>query len=1102
MTHDVFVFPTSFAQRRLWFLDQMSGGRPVYNVATEIEFDWLVAPEHFDQALQLAVRRHESLRTTFAVVDGEPVQVVHPPASTTTTTTVDDLRALSSLEKEAEYSRIAAEVAGGSFDLTHGPLVCARLVWMDAASAVAILVMHHISTDGWSSRLLEEEILLACDALRRRSPINLPEVPIQYGDFAVWQRQQLAAGARDRIEWWRNTLKDAPAALSLPLDRARPPVASLDGTTLTFRLPARLSGDLHELCQRTGVTGFMATLAAFQFLLAQHCGAADIVVGTAVAGRDHPSLDRTIGFFVNTIVLRSRIRAPLTFASLLEQVRTAAMDAYAHQDLPFERLVAELAPDRQLAQTPLFQVMFTYDPIDVDDLEADDGEPADTLEIAAACEGTAKFDVTLALAESGSGLSGVLEFNADIFAETTMRTWLHHLHALLEHAVAHPDAPLTPAALLAESEREQVVNGWNHTATDYPRNASIPAIFDQTAARCPHAPAVVDRGATISYGELLLRSELMAAALEARGVRRGTLVGICAPRSGELIAGMLAVLKAGGAYVPLDPEYPVERLRMMVEDAGLSIVLAADDCAGALTGCPVTIVSLSTPGLMPDPVHPAVDPVGTAGPEDVAYVIYTSGSTGRPKGVAIPHRAVLRLVCETDYVALGPDDAVGHASNTSFDAATFEIWGALLNGARVVVIARELMLSPRDLVAFLRAEQVTTLFITTPLFNQIAAIDPGSFGSLRTLLFGGDTADPGSVRRVVRSASPPARLLHVYGPTETTTFATWHHVRDIPDTALTVPIGGPIANTEAYVLDADRQPVPVGIAGELYIGGDGVGLGYLGLADATRERFVANPLAGRSAGRLYRTGDRVRWLPDGSLEFLGRIDRQIKIRGFRVEPGEVEVLLARCPGVRQVAVVPKQNGAGRYLAAYVSALRETELSVGTLRQHARARLPDYMVPSHFVVMPDLPLTANGKIDRDALPGVDLAIEGAAAAFVNPRSDVERLLAGVWRDVLQLERVSVEDNFFDVGGHSLLLIKVLERLRALLPVELSVLDLFRFPTIATLAGEIAVRTAAAVPHHDPPSAARTSVVIDDRAALLRRGLSRHRPDARIPPEAPS
>jgi amino acid adenylation domain-containing protein len=1101
MAHDVFVFPTSFAQRRLWFLDQMSGGHPVYNVATEIEFDWLVAREHFERALQLAVERHESLRTTFGVVDGEPVQVVHPQTSTTTTTTHHDLRALSSLDKEVEYSRIAAEVAGESFDLTRGPLVFARLVWMDAASAIAILVMHHISTDGWSSRLLEEEILLACDGFRRQMPVNLPEVPIQYGDFAVWQRQQVAAGIRDRIEWWRDTLKDAPAALSLPLDRARPPVTSLDGTTLTFRLPARVSADLQGLCQQAGVTGFMATLAAFKFLLAQHCGASDIVVGTAVAGRDHPRLDRTIGFFVNTIVLRSRVAAPLTFRSLLEQIRTAAMDAYAHQDLPFERLVAELAPDRQLARTPLFQVMFTYDPIDVDESEVDDDEAAESLEIGAACEGTAKFDVTLALSESGNGLSGVLEFNADVFAEATMRTWLHHFSALLERAVANPDAPLTAAALVADAERERIVNDWNQTATDYPRESSIPEIFDEIAARDPSSPAVVDRGATISYGELLLRSELLADALRGRGVRRGTLVGICAPRSVELIAGMLAILKAGGAYVPLDPEYPVERLRTMVDDTGLSIVLATDDHASALSGCPVTIVSLSTPGVMPDLDHPRIDRVETVGPEDVAYVIYTSGSTGRPKGVAIPHRAVVRLVRQTDYVALGSDDAVGHASNTSFDAATFEIWGALLNGARVVVIARELMLSPRDLVAFLRAERITTLFLTTPLFNQIAALDPCSFGSLHTLLFGGDTADPESIRCVVRSASPPKRLLHVYGPTETTTFATWHQVRDVPDRALTVPIGRPIANTEAYILDADRQPVPVGVAGELYIGGDGVGLGYLGLADATGERFVVNPFPNRSDRRLYRTGDRVRWLPDGSIDFIGRIDRQLKIRGFRVEPGEVEVLLARCPGVRQVAVVPKQNGAGRYLAAYVSALPETELSVGTLRQHARTRLPDYMVPSHFVVMPDLPLTANGKIDRDALSVCD-AVEGAPPTFVNPRSDVERLIAGVWREVLQQERVSVEDNFFDVGGHSLLLIKVLERLRSLLPVELSVLDLFRFPTIATLAGEIAGRTTAALPHHDAPSATRTSAVINDRAALLRLGLSRQRPETRVPPEAAS
>lgn len=1099
MAYDVFVFPTSFAQRRLWFLDQMTGGRSVYNVATELEFDWTLTLEHFERAVQLAVQRHEALRTTFAVVDGEPVQVVHPPGSIVAPVVLDDLRSIPPPDQDAEYSRISAEVTDAPFDLAHGPLVRARLVWIDAESSVAILVMHHISTDGWSSRLLEEEILLTCDALRRRTTPTLPEVPIQYGDFAVWQRQQLAAGARDRLSWWVDRLTGSPVTLSLPLDRARPPVVSFNGATLTFRLPARLSTDLQTLCHRAGVTGFMATLAAFTFLLAQHGGASDLLVGTAVAGRDHPGLDRTIGFFVNTIVLRTRIAGPLTFSSLLEQVRDAAVEAYARQDLPFERLVAELAPDRQLAHTPLFQVMFAYDPIDVNEVGAEEGETNAALEIDSLSVGTAKFDLTLALAESPVGLSGVLEFNADVFSESSMRLLVRHFHALLEHAVAHPDAALNAAALLADGERQQVVVDWNRTTTDYPRTAAIHTIFDETAVRDPERTAVVDRGRILSYGELLRRSDQLAAALRARGVRRGTLVGICAQRSAELIVGLLAILKAGGAYVPLDPEHPAERLNAMVADTGLSIVLASPEHARVLNGLPISIVSLSTPSVMPGAGPRTIDPAEAIGPGDLAYVIYTSGSTGRPKGVAIPHRAVLRLVRRTDYVEITPDDAIGHASNTSFDAATFEIWGALLNGARVVVISRELMLSPGDLVGFLRTERISTLFVTTPLFNQIAASDPAAFGSLRTLLFGGDTVDPAAVRRVVRSASPPTRLLHVYGPTETTTFATWHLVQDVPDGALTVPIGRPIANTETYILDSEQNPVPIGIAGELYVGGDGVGLGYLGNREATEARFVENPFAEDPRERLYRTGDLVRWLPDGTLEFLGRIDRQVKIRGFRVEPGEVEVLLAQCQGVRQVAVVSRQNGAGRYLAAYVSPLPASELSVAALRDHARAHLPDYMVPSHFTVMADLPLTANGKIDRDALPASEHTVIDTAATFVAPRDNVEERIAGAWREVLQRDRVSIDDNFFDVGGHSLLLIKVLERLRSLSPVEISVLDLFRFPTIAALASEISSRAAKPAPDSDAPATPPGTAIVD-RAAQLRQAFSRRRPG--VHPEAPS
>jgi amino acid adenylation domain-containing protein len=1080
----------------------MMGDSPVYNVVAEITFEGNPPREHLECALEQVVQRHESLRTTFAVVDGEPVQVVH--ATQPLTIAFDDLRAVPPSQRAEVYTRITTELSDVVFDLARGPLLRARFVWTDPDSSVLMLVMHHIVTDGWSSRLLEEEIRLVCDALRQQTTCALPDLPVQYGDFAVWQRELVAATYKDRLAWWSRTLAGAPAALSFPLDRARPPVTSFRGTTLTFRLPTRLSAALAELCQRAGATGFMATLAAFKFLLAQHCDATDIVVGTPVAGRNHPDLERVIGFFVNTIVIRSNLSGPLTFLSLLECVRQVAMDAYAHQDLPFERLVAELAPDRRVAVTPLFQAMFTYDPADPDEPETEQNIRSDAMEIDAASSGTSKFDVTLALTESRNGLDGVLEFNADVFTGETMMSWLRHYHALLEYAVAHPESPLTSAALMTEGETEQVVKRWNRTRTDYPRHSTIHAIFDDVAARLPYAPAVVDRDRVVSYGELLTRTNLLAGALRARGVRRGILVGICADRSLEFVAGTLAILKAGGAYVPLDPAYPAERLRMMVEDTGLSIVLATAEHAGTLRGFPVSIVQLESPGTMPDSSHDTHGWGEEVGPEDLAYVIYTSGSTGRPKGVAVPHRAVLRLVCQTDYITLGPGDAVAHASNTSFDAATFEIWGALLTGARLVVVQRDLLLTPSDLVLFLRSERITTLFITTPLFHEIAAGDPESFGSLRDLLFGGDVVDPGLVREVIRSASPPARLLHVYGPTETTTFATWHLVRDVPDGAITVPIGHPIANTEAYILDADQRPVAIGVGGELYIGGDGVARGYLGRPDATAASFVAHPFDPDPAARLYRTGDLARWRPDGHIEFLGRIDRQVKVRGFRVEPGEVEVTLAQCDGVRQVAVVPHGNGAGRYLVAYVSALPTADLSTAALRLHARERLPDYMVPSHFVMMPELPLTANGKIDRDALLPPEAAPVDHPSTFVPPQSEAERTVAGVWREVLNVDQLGVDDNFFDLGGHSLLLIKVLGRLRQLVQVELSVLDLFRFPTIAALGSEMDSRVAAASQNggDSPAPEVLASLAIVERAARLRRALSRRHPDEREGLEADS
>ena len=1070
---EVLVFPTSFSQKRLWFLEQLVGGQPVYHVSLEIDLGGAIGPAGFSHALDLVLQRHEALRTTFALVDGEPVQVVR--ASGGASIQSHDLRSAAADDIEARLAALARDLHERPFDLAQGPLLRVALVSVDAACSLALVVMHHIITDGWSSSLFAEELVTACEAVRQNTPPAWPELPVQYGDFAVWQRQ-MEAREREALLWWLQYLRETPPTLALPAERVRSTTPSFAGASLEFQLPAALTPALQAVAHRSNATLYMASLAAFGFLLSQHAGVRDVVIGTPVAGRPHPDLDRTMGFFVNTLALRIQVPAVTTFAELLAVVRDGAIEAFARQHVPFEQVVAAIAPERQAATTPLFQVMFTFDARDDD---GDDGaRPVPSLEIGPAEPGTAKFDVTLALTEGAAGLHGVIEFNADLWSERSMREWVRQYGALLEFVAHRPDDPLDARALLSAGMETTLLDTWNATATAYPRDATLAELFDDVAARCGDAAAVVDGARRMSYRDLDRESATLAARLQAAGVDRGAFVGVSAERSLEFVVALLAIVRCGAAYVPLDRDYPRERLRDMAEDTGLRVIVTSGVQGEWLADLGVSCIAARV-----GTDEAALPRLVSASADDPAYVIYTSGSTGRPKGVTVPHRAIVRLVRDTDYAALSAGDVVAHASNTAFDAATFEVWGALLNGATIAVIPREVALSPRELAAALRAERVSTLFITTPLFNQMATLDPRAFSGVRDLLFGGDVVDPGLVRRVLRGGAPPRRLLHVYGPTEVTTFATWHLVSDVPESALTVPIGRPIANTTAFVLDDAGHPVPTGVAGELYLGGDGVATGYLGQPEATAAKFVALPARPGATARVYRTGDLVRWNADGALEFIGRRDRQVKVRGFRVEPGEIEIALVQCPGVTQAAVVPRVGAAGRDLVAYV-ADGGAGLSADRVRTFARERLPAYTVPSAFVVLQALPLTANGKIDREALLARGTSDDAPRTDVVLPRNAMEETIAEVWRAVLQRADVGVTDNFFDLGGHSLLIIQVLERLRPRVGVELGVVDLFRYPSVATLSEALHARQA------PPVEAAQemvASVALDDRAAKLRRAF---------------
>ncbi|HSG39201.1 MAG TPA: amino acid adenylation domain-containing protein, partial [Thermoanaerobaculia bacterium] len=871
------ALPLSFAQQRLWFLDQLDPGSPLYNIPLALWVEGDLDTTVLARGLEEVVSRHEALRTVFTAVEGTPAQVVLPPGPFPLP--VVDLAGLPEAGREAAARALAAAEAARPFDLRRGPLLRASLLRLGPSVHMALLTLHHIVSDGWSMEILAREItaLYAAFAAGETSP--LPELPVQYGDYAVWQRRCLQGEALERrLAHWRDRLAGA-ATLELPGDRPRPEVRSSRGGQVPLHLDAGITRDLQAAVRGSGVTLFMAVLAGFQALLHRLTYQDDVVVGVPSANREPAEVEGLIGFFINLLPLRTRLAGSLPFTELMERVREVALDAYAHADLPFERLVEEIQPERDLSRNPLFQVALQV---------RHRVEPAVAaglvLRPVEVPGGMARFDLNLDFILADGEIHGEIEYSSDLFERATASRIAGYLTTLLAAAAAGPGQRLDALPLLSPAERRQLLLDWNATGSEIPREACVQDLFAAAARRTPDAVAVDSGAERLTYAGLDRRAEGLARHLRALGVGPDVLAGVCLERSPGLIVALLGILKAGGAYLPLDPSYPVERLALMLEDADAPVLITSEAFRDRLPAGRAAVVCLE--GLDLD--APAGPVAHGATAESLAYVIYTSGSTGRPKGVAVPHRAIVRLVLGTDYVRLEPGDRVAQASNASFDAATFEIWGALLNGACLAMVTRDVALEPCEFAAQLHERRITALFLTTALFNQLAREAPGAFSGLRHLLFGGEAVDPASVRRVLRE-DPPERLLHVYGPTESTTFASWHLVAEVPEGARMVPIGLPVANTRIDLLDRGLELAPVGVVGELYIGGEGLARGYLGRPELTAERFVPDP-HGRGE-RLYRTGDLARRHPDGAVEFVGRTDHQVKVRGFRSEPGEIQAAL-------------------------------------------------------------------------------------------------------------------------------------------------------------------------------------------------------------------
>ncbi|WP_257460231.1 non-ribosomal peptide synthetase [Archangium lipolyticum] len=1047
------VLPLSSGQERLWFLDRLSPGTSQYNVHLGIRVRGALDPQALRRSLDEIVRRHEVLRTRFPEVEGSPRQVIASPETGVELTLVE-LPGLTEREREEELQRLSDELARRPFELAKGPLLRVTLVALGADDFALFVTKHHIITDGWSLGVFVRELSALYAAFVRRQTAALPPVSMQFADAALRERAWMAgeSGARERT-YWKEKLKGLPP-LQLPVDHVASTSTSHRGATVPFSLPPALSEALRELASREGCSLFMVLFAAFSALLHRYSGQPDFGVGTVIANRGSVPPD-LIGFVANTLVLRCDLSGGPTFAQWLARTRRTVLEALDHQTLPFSEVVQSVGAPRDGGLNPLVRACFTLENIPAPALDLPgtswsflNGAPDGSV------EGTAKFELSLIMASGEKGLTGILEYSKEVFDASTAARMVGHFQVLLESIVAHPEAPLSKLPLLTAEERGKLLVEWNGPELEVPA-VCMHELVQAQVERTPQAVAVVSGQRTLTYAELNRRANQLAHHLRRLGVRSEVRVGLCVERTEDVVIGLLAILKAGGAYVPLDPAYPKERLALILEDAQVPVLLTQQRLVPELPSTQARVVCLDTDwptiGAEPDG-----NPERTTAPEALAYLIYTSGSTGKPKGVMIEHRNAVAFLVWAMRV-FSPSQLAGTLASTSicFDLSVFEIFTPLCCGGKVIVAKNALELPE------LPAAREVTLINTVPsamgALLRARAVPP----SVSIVNLAGE-ALAGALVDQIHQLDHVREVFNLYGPSETTTYSTFTRV----DRGQTPTIGRPIGNTQVYVLDPDREPMPIGVPGEVYIGGSGVARGYLGRPELTAERFVHSPFGGGTEARMYRTGDLARWLPDGQLEYLGRMDHQVKLRGFRIELGEIGAVLMEHPGVREAVVVVRgEVGEDKQLVAYVVSRGEKAPAPGELRDYLKSRLPEYMVPFSFVNLDAMPLTPNGKVDRAALPVPDRMRSGSAKEHVAPRTPGEEALAAIWRQVLGVERVGVHDNFFELGGHSLLLYRVLVLARSASGADIPLRALLRAPTLEEMARVIEAARTGSLPVHD-------------------------------------
>ena len=1038
--------PLSSSQERLWFLEQLNPGVPVYNEIEGVRLKGKLDGEALEKALNISISRHEILRSTIQVIDERPLLVAHK--SWPIELKRIDLSPWPMELREAEAQRLLVEEPRRPFDLGTAPGIRGTLVRLAPEEHVFILMMHHIICDWFSKGILWSELSGTYKAIIHGEKPVFPPLTIQHGDYTVWQRQQVAQETHVKdLEYWKETLRDSPRLLDMPGGRARPRSMSYRGARKRFSMGPALTQSARDCSRRENISMFTLFIAALDTLLYRYTGSEDVLLGLPLANRDREELQSVIGFLVQVQVLRTRLSRDMTFRDLAARVGKDVSESYAQRSPPFDHIASAVQSESHESHSPLVQIIVNWRERDQQSsFIAMEGLAVESL---VAETGTLKFDLSFILTEGQDDVWLEMEYNTDLFNADRIHRMVEHYRTLLASAAADPGRKLNELTLLPQAEREKIIVEWNQTAMDYPKDRCVSELVQEQAERAPESIAVVSREWALTYRQLNERANQLAHYLKTQGVEANTPVAICVERSAEMVIGILGILKAGGAYLPLDPGYPKDRLAFMIEDSGAEVLLTqqrlCEPVPFAMPGCIRFCLDSDWPGLER---FSRDNPRNSATADDLAYIIYTSGSTGRPKGVALKHAGLLNLVFwhRRSYRVTEADKAT-LVAGVGFDASVWELWPYLTAGASLHIPDEETRLLPDKLRDWLVEREIDLTFVPTPLAEAMLTLKWPAKVGLRAMLTGGDRL----TRHLPRLL--PFALINHYGPTENTVVTTYAEVGMAKEENQAPPIGRPIDNTRVYVLDPSLEPVPVGVPGELYIAGDGLAPGYLNQPELTAEKFIANPFSDDPASRLYKTGDMARYLADGTIEFIGRNDTQVKIHGFRIELGEIESVLAEHPAIGMAVVMARDDGAGeKRLVAYITSESEY-LTATPLREYVNERLPDYMVPATFVLVERIPMTTNGKVDRTALPAPDAENSLPEEESTAPATKIETAVAGILASLLKLDHVDKEANFFALGGHSLLGTQLIARIRDRFGIELPLRKIFESPSVALLSAEI-------------------------------------------------